>query len=100
MANAYLVGIYNKVILSGDLGVHIGVYTPCPVIKRNLDPNQIDKYIRPCWVRCPLCHISPFYLYAFRMHSSSSYAFVCMVFGDKSLKLQEWYGFEVRGAHQ
>jgi hypothetical protein len=30
MANAYLVGSYNKVILSGDLGVHIGVYQPCP----------------------------------------------------------------------
>ena len=26
MANAYLVGSYNKVILSGDLGVHIGVH--------------------------------------------------------------------------
>jgi hypothetical protein len=31
MANAYLVGIYNKVILSGDLGVHIGVYQPQPI---------------------------------------------------------------------
>jgi|GEM_PF-1627982 hypothetical protein len=36
MANAYLVGIYNKVILSGDLGVHIGVYQPCPDLKYNL----------------------------------------------------------------
>ena len=45
-------------------------------------------------------HVFPFYLYAFRMHSSHLYAFVCMVFGDKSLILQEWYGFEVRGAHQ
>ena len=42
MANAYLVGIYNKVILSGDLGVHIGVYQPCPDLKRTLDTNRID----------------------------------------------------------
>jgi hypothetical protein len=45
MANAYLVGIYNKVILSGDLGVHIGVYQPCPVLKRTLDPKRLVDHI-------------------------------------------------------
>jgi hypothetical protein len=45
MANAYLVGSYNKVILSGDLGVHIGVYKPCPDLKRNLDPKRLVDHI-------------------------------------------------------
>ena len=37
-------------------------------------------------------------LYAFCLHSSALSAFVCIDFGAKSLKLREWYGFEVRGA--
>ena len=28
--------IFYAVILSGDLGVHIGVYQPCPALKRTL----------------------------------------------------------------
>ncbi|SVD77936.1 uncharacterized protein METZ01_LOCUS430790, partial [marine metagenome] len=35
-----------------------------------------------------------------RVHCMHLYAFVCMVFRIKSLILQEWHGFEVRGVHQ
>ena len=31
-----------QIILSLDLGVHIGVYQPCPDLKRTLDTNRID----------------------------------------------------------
>ena len=60
----------------------------------------VNKYIRPSWMGRPLfLHVSPFYLYAFRMHSSHLYAFVCMIFGAKSLKLLEYEGFESPFSH-
>ena len=50
----------------------------------------VDKDISPGWMGLPLFnffHVSPFYLYASRMHSSHLYAFVCIDFGVKSLIL-------------